>query len=107
MQQITAPELAQWLGDAGRESPLLLDVREPGEFAIGHIAQAQLVPMRTIPARFQDLNPEAQIVCICLHGARSYQVAMFLEHQGFSRVFNLSGGMHAWSTQVDPSIPTY
>jgi rhodanese-related sulfurtransferase len=48
-----------------------------------------------------------QIVCICHHGARSAQVAMFLESRGHKDVFNLYGGIDAWSRQVDPSVPTY
>ncbi|MGC8165165.1 rhodanese-like domain-containing protein [Salmonella enterica] len=47
------------------------------------------------------------MVCICHHGGRSMQVAAFLERQGFTKVINLSGGVHAWAAQVDPSMPTY
>ena len=54
-----------------------------------------------------ELDRERPIVCICHHGARSLQVAHFLERQGFPEVINLTGGIHAWSTEVDPSVPTY
>jgi rhodanese-related sulfurtransferase len=47
------------------------------------------------------------MVVICHHGARSYQVCMFLEQQGFTKLFNLYGGMAAWSRDVDPTTPTY
>ena len=107
MQQLTAPQVAEWLADPARPAPLLLDVREPWEFQTCHIEGARLMPMNTVPAQQQDLDPEQAVVCICHHGARSMQVAAFLERQGFRDVTNLTGGMHAWALQVDTSMPTY
>lgn len=107
MQQLSVTELAAWLLDQQRPAPLLLDVREPWEFETCHIPGAQLMPMQTIPSRFQELDPEQQIVCICHHGGRSMRVANFLHHQGFTQVLNLTGGVHAWANQVDESMPTY
>ncbi|MBS0309633.1 MAG: sulfurtransferase [Proteobacteria bacterium] len=107
MQQLTAPELAAWLADTARENPLLLDVREPNEFQFCHIEGAVLMPMQSVPARMQELDDDATIVCICHHGMRSMQVARFLEQQGFTHIINLSGGVHAWAQQVDPAMPTY
>ena len=63
--------------------------------------------MGQIPARINEIDEDAEIVCICHHGARSMQVASFLERQGYAKVYNLTGGIHAWSTQVDPSVPQY
>ena len=107
MHHLTAPQLADWLADTAREKPILLDVREPWEFQTCHIDGATLIPMNTIPARQEELDPEASIVCICHHGARSMQVAAFLERNGFTQVTNLTGGVHAWAQQVDSSMPTY
>ncbi|WP_395404994.1 rhodanese-like domain-containing protein [Pseudoduganella sp. UC29_106] len=107
MQHLTAPELADWLADEARAKPFLLDVRENWEFETCHIAGSTLMPMQTIPARIDDLDEDAQIVCICHHGARSLQVAAFLEHHGFGKVSNLTGGIHAWAVQVDPAMPKY
>lgn len=107
MQQITAQELAAWLADSTKNPPVLLDVREPWEYETCHIAGSTLIPMQTIPARQQELEPDATIVCICHHGMRSMQVANFLEHSGFSQVINLTGGVHAWATQVDATMPIY
>lgn len=107
MEHITAPELAALIADTERPTPLLLDVREPWEYETCHIAASQLIPMNTIPSRFVELDEEQTVVCICHHGARSMQVAAFLERQGFTNVTNLTGGIHAWSTQVDPTVPTY
>jgi rhodanese-related sulfurtransferase len=107
MKQITAPELAAWLADAGRERPVLLDVREPWEYEKAHIAGAQLVPMREVPGRLEEIEPHKDVVAICHHGGRSQQVAMFLEKAGFTRMHNLMGGVDAWSRTVDPTVPLY
>lgn len=64
MQQMTAPQLAAWLADPSRPAPLLLDVREPWEFATCHIDGATLIPMNTIPARHPELDSDAPVVCI-------------------------------------------
>lgn len=107
MQLVTAPELAAWLADESRPRPFLLDVREGWEYDTCHIEGSTLMPMQTIPARIDDLDEEAEIVCICHHGARSMQVAAFLERHGFAKVTNLTGGIHAWALQVDGTMPRY
>jgi rhodanese-related sulfurtransferase len=107
MRHIDAKELAAWLDDKSRGAPLLLDVREPWEYRIGHIAGSRTMPMNTVPARMTALDPDRPIVCICHHGIRSGQVASFLEQQGFSDVINLTGGVDDWARRVDGSMPTY
>ncbi|MES3020879.1 MAG: rhodanese-like domain-containing protein [Pseudomonadota bacterium] len=107
MKHMTAPELAARLADTERARPLLLDVRENWEFATCQIAGSVQIAMNTIPARIEELDDEAEVVCICHHGARSMQVAAFLERAGFTDVTNLTGGIHAWAVQVDPAMPTY
>ena len=107
MNQISPSQLRQWLDDAGRDRPVLLDVREPWEYEKARIEGSQLVPMREVPARVAEIDEDKEVVAICHHGGRSMQVAMFLEKQGFKRVHNLTGGIDAWSRTVDPSVPTY
>jgi rhodanese-related sulfurtransferase len=107
MQQLTATQLKEWLDDPAREKPVLIDVREPWEFDVCRVGGARPMPMRAIPARYLELKRDAETVVICHHGARSYQVCMFLEHQGFTKLFNLYGGMAAWSRDADPTTPTY
>ena len=107
MQNITATELAAWLIDTSKTPPVLLDVREPWEVETCHIEGVKVMPMQTVPERFNELDEDAVIVCICHHGSRSMQVANFLDRQGFSQTINLTGGMHAWALDVDPSMPTY
>lgn len=104
---MSAFELKEWLADAQRTKPVLLDVRESWEFEACRIAGSQSMPMRGIPARFGELKRDADIVMICHHGARSYQAGMFLEHMGFTSVINLQGGVAAWARDVDPTMPTY
>ncbi len=107
MQNINAKELTAWLDDETRLRPLLLDVREAWEYQICHIDGSQSMPMNTVPANVAHLDKGKPIVCICHHGMRSMQVALFLEQHGFSDVINLTGGVDAWATQVDHSMPTY
>ena len=107
MEHVTALELAARLGDPSRPRPLLLDVRENWEFATCSIEGSTLIPMNTIPARIEELDEDAEIVCICHHGARSMAVAAFLERNGFGTVTNLTGGIHAWAVQVDPAMSKY
>ncbi|TFW28106.1 rhodanese-like domain-containing protein [Massilia horti] len=107
MEHITALELAAWLADPARPRPLLLDVRENWEYETCHIEGATLMPMHLVPIRCGELDDDQDIVCICHHGARSMQVAAFLERNGFSRITNLTGGIHAWAVQVEPSMPKY
>jgi len=114
MQNLHPEQLAEWLAPAASESPgglegapVLLDVREHWEYALCSLPGSVHVPMREIPARLRELDPSRPIVCICHHGVRSLQVAMFLEHRGFESVFNLSGGIDAWAKEVDRSMATY
>lgn len=106
MRTITAEELSTLLV-SGDIRPVLLDVREPHEFAYCRIEGSLNIPMHTVPERLGELDPTAEIIAICHHGLRSQMVADFLENQGFANLVNLTGGVAAWARQVDPSMPTY
>ena len=107
MRQIRPRELKAWLDDPQREGPFLLDVRELWEYERCHIPGVRLVPMGSVLAYLAELDPERETVVICHHGVRSYHVALFLEHNGFKNVINLSGGVDAWAKEVDPAMPLY
>ena len=107
MQQIRAQELAEWLADENLAKPLLLDVREPWEVELCSIAGSTPMPMHTVPLHCEELDPAQDIVVICHHGARSMQVAMFLERKGFAATHNLTGGVEAWANEVDPAMRRY
>jgi len=92
--------------DAGREL-LLLDVREPDELEISRLAEVIAIPMGEVPARMSELDRDADIVVVCRSGGRSAQIVNYLQAAGFPKVRNLDGGMNAWATQIDPSLPVY
>ena len=93
---------------AGAHPPLLLDVREPWEIATAALPNATLIPMNEIPARAHtELDPDAPIVVLCHHGARSLSVTMWLRNQGFDHAQSLIGGIDHWSRTIDPKIPRY
>ena len=106
MRRMTVRELKAYLDGAGQH-PFLLDVREPWEYGICRIDGSHLIPMRNVPDSLQELDPARGIVVICHHGIRSRQVALFLEHQGFTSIINMEGGVAAWAREVDPAMPTY
>ena len=107
MQQIRAPQLAAWLADDSRPQPVLLDVREAWELEQCRIVNSQHIPMNLIPSRCAELDPDSEIVVVCHHGGRSMQVAMFLERQGYGKLYNLAGGVEAWACEVDPTMRRY
>jgi len=104
--ELTPTELScRW---PGRESDVvLLDVREPAELEVAGIEGARHVPMRQIPERLDELPRDKPIVVFCHTGGRSRRVAEFLTASGFERVFNLDGGIDAWSREIDPNVPRY
>jgi rhodanese-related sulfurtransferase len=94
---------AGWPDDA----TTLLDVREPHEFGLAAVAGALHIPMGDIVGRLNELDRDKTIVVMCHSGVRSMAVARYLQGEGFARVFNLAGGIDAWSREVDPTVPTY
>ena len=104
---LTASELADRLNSA--EPPALLDVRQPEEFAIASLPGARLIPLGELPQRFKELADwqEREIVVYCHHGIRSQHAIGFLRGAGFPRLTNLTGGIDAWSGEVDPAVPRY
>ena len=90
-----------------REAFKLVDVREPFEYEIARIDGAQLIPLGEIAERAGELQREQQIVVHCHSGTRSAQAVRLLQHRGFNNVYNLEGGIDAWSDQIDSSVPKY
>ena len=92
---------------AKRPDTLLLDVREPHEWAVCHVEGSHHFPMGTIPARLADLPRDRPILVLCHHGGRSMRVTQFLRANDFPLVSNVEGGIEAWAEIVDPSLPRY
>lgn len=103
--QLSAYELQEKLRQA--DDLLLLDVREPIEFKFARIEGSTLMPLNSIPGRITELNSGRETVLICHHGVRSMQAAQFLQRNGFTHLYNLSGGIDAWSLMCDSNVPRY
>ena len=112
IDQVRPAQLPVWLQTVATEgTPLVLDVREPSELNLACVKangfELLAIPMSSIPLRLAELDPGRPVACLCHHGGRSMQVASFLERQGFTKVANIAGGIHAWPVEVDPSIAQY
>ncbi len=92
---------------ARRPDLVLVDVREPREAEIAHIAGARLIPLRELPGRVSELPAAAAIVTHCHHGQRSLKAREILKGAGFADVRSLAGGIDAWSREVDSDVPRY
>lgn len=105
VREVTPGEVAA--RQAAGEALVLLDVREPWELDIAALPNAVAIPMGEITARVGELDKGSPIVVFCRSGARSRQVAGFLESVGFAQVDNLAGGILAWGRELDPSLAAY
>lgn len=95
VKNITPTEVQEKLNN--KESVLLLDVRQPGEYSHdGHIKGARLMPLGSLRDRLGELPRQTPIICVCRSGARSRTACELLRTQGFGDVTNLGGGMIAW-----------
>jgi sulfur-carrier protein adenylyltransferase/sulfurtransferase len=105
--EITVTELKQRLDDG--ESVTIVDVREPYEWEIGNLGEfgALLIPLAELEERLDEIPDQGDIVLQCRSGGRSEKALKFLREQGFENLYNLKGGILAWSDEVDPSMPKY
>ena len=86
---------------------VVLDVREPWELNVCSLPGVISIPMRSVPARTEELPKDTEIAVLCHHGIRSQQVALYLERVGFDKLHNVVGGIAAWARDVDTKMPTY
>ena len=99
IEDITARDLHTLLEGGGTgDRPVVLDVREPWEYAQGHIAGAVLIPLGQLQGRVEELDPAAPVATICASGHRSQSAADLLGQKGFAKVYNVMDGMHGWQT---------
>lgn len=110
--RVRPAQLAEWFAThPAAAQPLVLDVREPWELQTASVRaqgfELKTIPMGEIPARLAELPKDQPIACLCHHGMRSMNVAAFLEQHGFELLANISGGIDAWSHEVDPQVPRY
>ena len=104
MPEITPRELKARL-DKG-DDLYILDVREPHEYQICNL-NGHLIPLGELPRRVSELDSSREIVAHCRSGKRSADAVEFLRQAGFKKIWNLKGGILAWSDEVDPSVPKY
>lgn len=107
VREVTPQALKSRL-DAG-EPTLLIDVRQPEEYALARIEGSTLVPIPEFAVRVSEIDPEpgTLVVTVCHHGVRSYKAAAYLMQCGVEDVASLAGGIDAWSLGVDPAVPRY
>lgn len=106
--EISATELKERL-DRGEEM-VLLDIRNAYELDLANLENSSIhIPQDQLMARVDELSPyvEQDVVVYCRTGNRSQGCVQFLKSKGFKKVFNLTGGLHAWSDDVDPAVMKY
>ncbi|MDX1917536.1 MAG: rhodanese-like domain-containing protein [Candidatus Caenarcaniphilales bacterium] len=88
---------------------VLIDVREDYEYEFCRIEGAKHIPLSRLPECFESLSliPEQPILIYCHHGKRSAKAALYLSSKGFKNLFNLEGGIDAWSRDIDSLVPQY
>jgi adenylyltransferase/sulfurtransferase len=86
---------------------VLVDVREPREWAISDLPDSVKIPLGTLPQSLEKLSKADDIVVYCRTGGRSGNAVQFLQQMGFDRAKNLAGGINKWAEQIDPSLTRY
>ncbi len=89
------------------EAVTLVDVREPHEWAISDLPDSMKIPLGTLPNRLTELPRDAEVVVFCRTGGRSANAVQFLRQRGYSKAFNLAGGINRWAEQIDPTMARY
>lgn len=105
MKEVTVQELKKLIDE--KADFQLIDVREPYEFEIANL-QGELIPLGQVEAQRDKISEDKQVVIHCRSGARSGNAVALLEGKyGYDNLYNLKGGILAWSDQIDPSVPKY
>lgn len=87
-----------------KEEFVLLDVREPREYAKARIEGSTLIPLGFLESRLGELDKNAKLVVHCKSGGRSASAVALLRERGYDAV-SLAGGIDEWSARIDPSVP--
>ncbi len=104
--EVTVRQMQQALENPAR-TIRVIDVREPEEYQIAHVAGVTLMPLSTLSQRFLELDRDQTIYLHCKAGGRSLKAVKFLQQQGFRNVKSVKGGITAWSNEIDPKVPKY
>jgi len=105
MKTISPSELKQWIDN--KEDFQLIDVRERYEYEISNLS-GQLIPMQYLSEKLDEIATDKKVVIMCRSGARSGNAVQHLEtHHGFDNLYNLTGGILAYSDEIDSTITKY
>jgi len=105
IKEITVNELVKMKEEG--EDFQLIDVREPHEYDIANL-EGELIPLATIPNNIDKISKDKMVILHCRSGARSAQAVQYLQTNfDFDNLYNLKGGILAYSDEIDPSIPKY
>jgi rhodanese-related sulfurtransferase len=105
MKTVNVQELKQLIDE--KQDFQLIDVREPFENELCTL-NGILIPMAEIVARAEEISKDKKVIVHCRSGMRSATVISYLEqNHGYSNLFNLTGGILAWSAEIDPTMPSY
>ncbi len=96
IQDVTPADLNQLLQTGNGNRPVVVDVREPWEYATGHVSGAILMPLGQLQRELSKLDPKQPVAVICAHGNRSESAAALLGQKGFEKVYNVLGGTEGW-----------
>jgi rhodanese-related sulfurtransferase len=89
------------------EDILLLDVREPHEYAVSDLPGSVKIPLGSLPKSYEVLSKQDAIVVYCRVGGRSAQAVLFLRQMGYEKTANLAGGINRWAERIDPTMAKY
>lgn len=103
--QISVQEVKARLAEG--KNLLLVDVREPWEFALCKLPGAKLIPLGSLPANLNALLDAEDVICYCHHGMRSLDAAAWLRQQGVESAKSMAGGIERWAAEIDPSVARY
>lgn len=104
MKEVTVTELKEMMDR--KDDFQLIDVREEMEFDHCNIG-GELIPMGTVMNNLDKIAKNKKVVIHCKSGGRSGTIVQMLTAQGYDNLYNLKGGILAWSDQIDPSVPKY
>ena len=96
VKSINVDQAREFMGEKSPDELTILDVRQPNEYEAGHLPGAKLIPLPNITSRLGEIDPDKTTVVYCAVGGRSRIAAQMMVAQGFSDVYNLSGGFKAW-----------
>ena len=107
VREISVSDLKEKLDNG--EDVSVLDVREQHEYDVANLGEgvARLIPLGELPNRIPELDKDENFAIHCKSGARSAKAVKLLQEAGFENVYNVKGGINAWSEEIDPSVPKY